>query len=453
MQKPQINLLLTNTRIPKIINLCFWIIFFSCFYGHIHYLQNATAESLSNLDEARFVGVSKSLFDRTGSQKLDWDSSIIPNTSPMVLAKSAIVIDMDTGSILYEKNADEVIPPASMTKIAAMCVVFEEIESGRISLSDYVPLPPEAWAINAPPQSSLMFLGEGHIVTLQEVLLGLNISSGNDAAVAIANYVSGSMDAFIARMNEVAIEAGLEKTRFFDSSGYSAKNTTTAREFAKFARLYVEKYPEALALFHAVPQIAYPQEHNLPSYRIGLDFPIVQKNTNPTLGVIDGVTGLKTGFIDESGYNLSLTVERDAMNMLSVTMGGLGSNSRQGQANRLQDSIEIVDYAYGNFMTAHFDTSVSVTLPVLNGKDNLLFAREAWDTGVTIPTSATSLTRETVLNPFASAPIKTGDTLGYVVYTADGIEIQRVPLLADRNIEKGYSIFPIDYLLSLALTN
>ncbi len=444
---------LTNTRATIFFNLLFWIIFISAFYGYVHYLQTATAPTLSTLDNARFESTSKSLYDRTEPTPLEWDKTLIPTTKPILLAKSNITIDLNTGSILYEKNADEVIPPASMAKIAAMCVVFEEIESGRISLTDKVPLPPEAWAVNAPPQSSLMFLGEDHNVTLQEVLLGLNISSGNDAAVAVATYVSGTMEAFIARMNEVVIEAGLEKTRFFDSSGYSAKNTTTAREFVKFARLYIQKYPEALSLFHTVPEIAYPQEHNLPSYRIGKDFPIVQKNTNPTLGVIEGVTGLKTGFIDESGYNLSLSVERDAMYMLSVTMGGPGSNSRQGQAYRLEDSTEIVDYAFSNFMTAYYENAIQVTLPVLEGKDNLIFAREAWHTGITVPANATSLTRETFLEPFVNAPIKTGDTLGYVRYTTDGNEVQRVPLIADRNIEKGFSLFPIEYLLSIALSN
>ncbi len=448
------NNAIPHIRLPVIFNIIFWTIFFSSFYSYINYLQNAIAEPLSTLDNARFEGISQSLYDRSSSQPLEWDESILPTSAPYIHAKSVIIIDLNTGSILYENNADEVIPPASMTKVAAMYVVFEEIESGRISLSDYVPLPPEAWSINAPPESSLMFLGAGHIVTLQEVLLGLNISSGNDAAVAVASYVSGSMERFIERMNEVVQEAGLTQTRFFDSSGYSAKNTTTAREFAKFARLYVEKYPETLTLFHTVPQIAYPQEHNLPPSRIGLDFPIVQKNTNPTIGVIEGVTGLKTGFIDESGFNLSLTVERDAMSILSVIMGGPGRNSREGQAYRLEDSISIVDYAYSNFQTAGYNTMVQLTLPVLNGTEKLLYAREAWHKGVTVPARAKSLSREVVLEPFATAPIQAGDILGYVEYTADGIQVQKVPLLADRNIEKTWGLqIAVDYMIGIALNN
>ncbi len=452
MQNKNTKIVLSNIHITMIFNLCVWILFFSFFYGYAYYIKTTIAKPLSTLDNARFEGVSQSLFDRSGSHPLDWDESILPTTKPYIHAKSVIIIDLNTGSILYENNADEVIPPASMTKVAAMYVVFEEIESGRISLSDYVPLPPEAWSINAPPESSLMFLGAGHTVTLQEVLLGLNISSGNDAAVAVANYVSGSMEQFIERMNEVVLEAGLTQTRFFDSSGYSAKNTTTAREFAKFARLYVEKYPETLELFHTVPQIAYPQEHNLPPSRIGLDFPIVQKNTNPTIGVIDGVTGLKTGFIDESGFNLSLTVERGNTSILSVIMGGPGRNSREGQAYRLEDSISIVDYAYSHFKTAGYETSLAISIPVLGGKENAVLAREAWHTGVTVPASAQNLSRTVETPAYAESPVRIGDVLGYAVYTADNVEVQKVPLLADRTIEKSISLYPIEYLLGLTLS-
>ncbi len=442
----------SNVQITKLVNLLFWIISISAFYGYVYYLQHTTASPLSTLDNARFDNVSKTLFDRTEAYPLEWNETILPTQEPFVHAKSVIIIDTDSSSILYEKNADEIIPPASMTKVAAMYVVFEEIESGRISLDDIVPLPPEAWSINAPPESSLMFLGEGHIVTLQEVLLGLNISSGNDAAVAVASYVSGSMENFIARMNEVVLEAGLEKTHFVDSSGYSSQNTTTAREFAKFARLYIEKYPETLELFHTVPEIAYPQEHNLPSYRIGLDHPIIQKNTNPTLGVIEGVTGLKTGFIDESGFNLTLTVERDTLSILTVIMGGPGQNSREGQAYRLEDSISIVDYAYTHFSSAGYEHIIAEAIPVLGGKSNLLFAREAWHSDVTVPASAKTLTRTIMLDNFTTAPIAIGDKLGYVEYTADGIEVQRVPLLADRNIEKTWGLqIAVDYMIGIAL--
>ena len=182
---------------------------------------------------------------------------------------AAILIDAETGSILYEKNADRVIPPASMTKLVVMYVVFQEIATGAISLDDIVPLPPESWAVNAPPASSLMFLGEGQTVTLRELLLGLAVASGNDAAVAVAHYVSGSVDSFIERMNLEMKKLGLEKTHFVEPSGYSELNVTTPREFATFARQYILRYPEALRDYHSQLSISYPQEKNLPSWQIG----------------------------------------------------------------------------------------------------------------------------------------------------------------------------------------
>ena len=184
-------------------------------------------------------------------------------------ATSVILMEYETGRVLYEKNADEIIPPASMTKLVVMYVVFQEIATGRISLDDIVPLPPESWAINAPPMSSLMFLGEGQTVTLRELLLGLAVASGNDAAIAVAHYTCGSVESFVERMNSEMEALGLVHTRFVEPSGYSELNLTTPREFAAFAKTYIERYPESLTLFHSQPSISYPQEHNLASWHKG----------------------------------------------------------------------------------------------------------------------------------------------------------------------------------------
>ena len=153
-----------------------------------------------------------------------------------------MLIDTATGDILYEKNADTIIPPASMTKLFAMYVVDQEVSGGRFSYDQIIPIPEEAYACNMPPHSSLMFLGEGHVVTLEELLLGLSICSGNDAAYALAYAVSGSMDAFIDRMNQVAKDLGLTHTHFVEASGYSELNTTTPREMAAFCRIYINEH-------------------------------------------------------------------------------------------------------------------------------------------------------------------------------------------------------------------
>ena len=145
----------------------------------------------------------------------------LPDLGINVGAESAILIDVSNGCVIWEKAADEVIPPASMTKLFAMYVVEQEITAGRLHYDDIIPLPPECWACNMPPHSSLMFLGKGQVVTLEELLLGLSICSGNDAAYALAYAVCGSMEEFVNRMNEVAWQAGLTHTHFVESSGYS----------------------------------------------------------------------------------------------------------------------------------------------------------------------------------------------------------------------------------------
>ena len=271
------------------------------FFLYVDGLKNPSYAEISQEELVAFQQVKNTLYPQYIVSALPYP---VTPANLTVHSGSAILIDAATGSILYEKNADAVIPPASMTKLVVMYVVFQEIATGRISLDDVVPLPPESWAVNAPPQSSLMFLAEGQIVTLRELLLGLAVASGNDAAMAVAHYVSGSVDAFVQRMNREMELLGLEKTRFVEPSGYSELNLTTPREFAAFARVYLSRYPESLENFHSQPSISYPQEHNLAEWHKGegKNQPIFQQSTNKLLGVLPGCDGLKTGFIYESGY-------------------------------------------------------------------------------------------------------------------------------------------------------
>ena len=151
-----------------------------------------------------------------------------------VWAGAAILIDASNGCVLFEKNADEIIPPASIAKLFVMYIVFKDAAEGKISLDDVVPLPERSWAINMPKDASLMFLGQGQVVTLRELLKGLAVASGNDAAIAVADYISGSTKAFVQRMNEECAALGLTHTHFVEPSGYDEHNLTTARELAAF---------------------------------------------------------------------------------------------------------------------------------------------------------------------------------------------------------------------------
>ncbi|HZK19721.1 MAG TPA: D-alanyl-D-alanine carboxypeptidase family protein [Treponemataceae bacterium] len=434
----------TTTIIKKlfIIVVIFMLGFVTVLGTRIFILSNPKANSLSVLDTARLENICSLKFARNSMRPLFWDA---PTKNIEVAAESAIMINLANGDILFEKNADEVIPPASMTKLVVMYVVFEEIAAGKISMNDIVPLPPESWAQNAPPNSSIMFLEDGQTVSLRELLLGLAVCSGNDAAIAVAHYVSGSVEAFVERMNLEMKKLGLEKTNFVEPSGYDEHNLTTAREFTRFARFYVQKYPQALVDFHSVKKITYPKQENLASWHKndGIDRSITQFNTNKALNAIEGVNGLKTGFIYESGYNLSTTAQRNNLQLLTVTLKGKGSNSSEGNRWRIHDASQMLETAFSSLQTSNVSSVEATPIAIAGGKESAFLLHQAWTTPVTIPYDANTdtqpaLSRTISIQPQIKAPIQAGDRIGTVSYTCDSHTIAEIPLVADRTIEKAF---------------
>lgn len=415
------------------------------FFLYVDGLKNPSYAEISQEELVAFQQVKNTLYPQYIVSALPYP---VTPANLTVHSGSAILIDAATGSILYEKNADAVIPPASMTKLVVMYVVFQEIATGRISLDDVVPLPPESWAVNAPPQSSLMFLAKGQIVTLRELLLGLAVASGNDAAMAVAHYVSGSVDAFVQRMNREMELLGLEKTRFVEPSGYSELNLTTPREFAAFARVYLSRYPESLENFHSQPSISYPQEHNLAEWHKGegKNQPIFQQSTNKLLGVLPGCDGLKTGFIYESGYNLSLTAQRGKTRFISITMKGPGTGSVEGNRYRVADGTTLMEWAFSCFAT-HFKQNIKpVSVPVLGGGKNKVSVVPAHTTPLTVPAlfkeqspsmAASAITTQISIPAYVYAPLQTGDVVGKVTYVLGDVVLEEVPLIAVTSVEKG----------------
>ena len=415
------------------------------FFLYVDGLKNPSYAEISQEELVAFQQVKNTLYPQYIVSALPYP---VTPANLTVHSGSAILIDAATGSILYEKNADAVIPPASMTKLVVMYVVFQEIATGRISLDDVVPLPLESWAVNAPPQSSLMFLAEGQIVTLRELLLGLAVASGNDAAMAVAHYVSGSVDAFVQRMNREMELLGLEKTRFVEPSGYSELNLTTPREFAAFARVYLSRYPESLENFHSQPSISYPQEHNLAEWHKGegKNQPIFQQSTNKLLGVLPGCDGLKTGFIYESGYNLSLTAQRGKTRFISITMKGPGTGSVEGNRYRVADGSTLMEWAFSCFAT-HFKQNIKpVSVPVLGGGKNKVSVVPAHTTPLTVPAlfkeqspsmAASAITTQISIPAYVYAPLQTGDVVGKVTYVLGDVVLEEVPLIAVTSVEKG----------------
>ncbi|MBR1637797.1 MAG: D-alanyl-D-alanine carboxypeptidase [Treponema sp.] len=382
----------------------------------------------------------------------------IPEPKLDVYAESAILIDVSNGCLLYEKNADQVIPPASMTKLFALYVVDEEVAAGNLSYDQIIPLPPESWACNMPPHSSLMFLGEGQKVTLEELLLGLSVCSGNDAAYALAYTICGNIEDFVERMNLVASDMGLTHTHFVESSGYSEKNTTTAREMAVFAREYLKRHPDSLERYHGVPSFTYPKEKNLApgDSLLAQDFsqglprhitmPITQKNTNPLLGLLEGCDGLKTGYIDESGYNLSLTAKRGQTRYLSVTMKGPGRNAAEGQAGRVHDGKELMEWAFYSFADYSIEDFVHPYMLKICGasQKSLNLIPSFSEKIVTVPyiygdsmqANLDAVQVKVSLPDYLMGAVEQGEEAGQISVILGDYVLQTIPLIADREVKK-----------------
>ena len=403
------------------------------FWTYRHSLKNAVANEVSQAQIQEFF--KKSLSERAALQKLPY--KLVMTEDLRVNAGACVVLDTSNNCIIYKKNQNALIPPASMLKLVVMYIVFQEVDAGNVSLSDVVPLPPECWHINIPADSSKMFLAEGQTVTLHELLQGLAVCSGNDAAIAVAHYISGSVDAFVERMNYEMKLLGLEETHFVEPSGYSEKNITTPFEFAIFANHYINKYPESLTNYHSLLTFEYPKEENLPKYQQGQGrTPILQYNTNKTLGKIEGVNGLKTGFIYESGYNLSLTAERNGTQFLSITMQGPGVGSTQGNMYRMEDASTILEWAFASFSSVKLDDVKSQSVVVSGGVKNSVALIADIPSTLTVPHIQENLDLTvTIEKPeVLRAPVKEGRTYGKVIYSLGDKVLQEIPLVASETV-------------------
>jgi len=352
-------------------------------------------------------------------------------------AKSAILIDYDSGQVLFEQNADLPIAPASLTKLMTLHIAFERIESGDISKDDLVNIRKEAWAATM-PGSSVMFLEPGQIVTVEEIMKGIAIASGNDASIALAQHIAGSVDAFVDLMNQEAKELGFTTFHFEDPAGLDPRNQITAREFAQFARLYIQEHPEALTELHSVKSFTYPQEHNIPEDKKGTTESITQPNRNNLLGVVEGVDGLKTGFIEESGYNFAVTAKRGDMRLIGVILGVPGANEEEGSAKRAEEGTELLEWGFKNFVSVTPEMPEIKPVRVWKGRAGQVELVPSAPVHLTVPRGTQDKLQATVTQETSViAPVTQGQKLGELVFTADGQEVARFDLLAANDVGLG----------------
>jgi len=363
------------------------------------------------------------------------------NQAPALATQSVVVMDATTGTIVFEKNPDDEIPPASLTKLMTMHLAFREIAAGRASPEEIIVPPRESWAVNQLPRSSVMGLANGQRLSLAELFLGMAVFSGNDAATACALCFAPSVDAFVEMMNREARSLGLPHTRFVDASGYSEENMTTARELTEFCRIYLDAHPESLANYHSVREFAYPRAENYP----GLDLsgnPVrapttrLHSNNNNLLGRVEGVDGLKTGYIPESGYNIAITAERDGTRFIAVLLGA--PSEWGGDRLRDEDGRKIVEWAFANYRTVKLDIGAMEAVRVWKGKENYASLVPA------SPLKFTALAERgeeiswhvTIRGPII-APLPAGSPVGdLVIYDSLG-ELRSIPLVTVGDMERG----------------
>jgi serine-type D-Ala-D-Ala carboxypeptidase (penicillin-binding protein 5/6) len=350
-------------------------------------------------------------------------------------ARAAILVDAATGRVLYEHNADQPFVPASLAKLMSLHIIYQELEDGTIKRSDVVSLSRNAWADHQVPGSSLMNLGPGQIVTVEELMKGMAVASGNDAAVALAEYVAGSAAAFVARMNDEARFMGYTTLHFTDPAGVRTDNSVTAREFADFCRRYVALHPEALSELHSVREFDYPLAQNLP---LGVNGPATKKQFNGNYLVGDwlGVDGLKTGHLDDRNFTAAITARRGGTRLIAVLLGVPGRGLKDGSRARAEDGVKLLTYGFRSWSTITLDPPPLPPVRVWKGAAGSVPVQPQGPVQVTArPDETAALTYSVLLETPVSAPVLRGRKLGDIVYSAGSVEIARVPLVAGADVD------------------
>lgn len=372
---------------------------------------------------------------------------------PQIDAESYILIHAKTGTILAEHNADKQIPPASLTKLVTIYTMLQNPEFKNEEKA--VTPPKEAWAGFLPRGAAWMGLGENQTLSIEELIRGMAVCSGNDAALAAAILTEGSLKKFTLKMNEAVKKMDLKSTRFEDASGLSEKNQTTAKDFALFSLHYLKRYPENLKKFHSVNEISYPQKHNIliKKNSSGLkQLQITKPATNTLLQKIEGCDGLKTGFIYESGFNISLTAQKNGERFIAVILGGHWKNLKEGVSTREQNSIKLMNFAFDNFASLDIreHNKIEKTVKVLGSNlsvktssiipvpANLDFSQ---DYITVFKNDERHIERVINLPETIKAPLAAGRQIGSMEYRIKDSELvlKNIPLICPIDIKEGSS--------------
>jgi D-alanyl-D-alanine carboxypeptidase (penicillin-binding protein 5/6) len=357
-------------------------------------------------------------------------ASAVPAAAPTfdTPAKYAYLIDLSSGAVLYAKNADAHMPPASMAKMMTTEVAFELIDRGQLQLNKMCTVRPETWQKwHGPAAGSTMFLSPGEQVSVENLLKGIVTLSGNDATVVLAECIAGTEQAFVGQMNALAKTLGVTNSHFCNPVGWPDKGCTqvTARDLATIARSTIERHPKLYKAFYGLPSFTWGKT-------MGAGQDITQANRNPILGHVAGADGLKTGHTEEAGYGFTGSADQNGRRLIEVLAGMDSWNQR------VQESTRLIQWGFNAWAAKPlFKQGARVgTAQVQLGSDSEVPLVAPRDLAVTVPaglaSGATSL-KIRYRGPLV-APIAKGQEVAKLVITTGDTPPQVVPLVAGEEV-------------------
>ena len=336
-----------------------------------------------------------------------------------VPAPSAILMDAATGTVLYEKNADEKLPPASVTKIMTLLLVMEALDSGRIGWHDMVTASEAA----AAKGGSQVYLEVGEQMSMDEMLKSVVVSSANDCATALAEHVAGSEAAFVEKMNARAAELGMENTHFVNCTGLddgenASEHLTTARDIAIMSR--------ELLTHEEIKKYTTIWMDTVRNGQFGLS------NTNKLVRFYEGTTGLKTGYTSTAGHCLSASAERDGMELIAVVL------HCESSTDRFRSAKALLDYGFANYALA--DTQPEEPLQpvrVILGEESTLTPVLQQTAPILVEKGELAgITKTVTLCQEVEAPVEAGQQLGTLTLSTSTRTLAEIPIIAPQSVEK-----------------
>lgn len=337
-----------------------------------------------------------------------------------IKCKSAILMDFNTGEILYENNPHEKLPPASITKIMLLLITMESIEKGILKLTDEVIVTANASGMGG----SQVYLEEGEIQSVENLLKAICLRSANDASVALAEHISGNEEIFVSKMNERAAQLNMKNTSFKNVTGLpSLDHYTTAYDISLMTRELL-KHPKIHEWL--TPWMA--------EINVGKNKDIIQSlvNTNRMVKEYEGANGVKTGSTNEAGFCLSASAKRGNLQLISVIMGCENSKIR------FEETKKMLDYGFANYdsITIGKKGDIFGKIKVDKGKKNEIVVKLNKDAYILLPKgSQSNLEKEIVLPDSIAAPVKEGDKIGELIISIDNKIVDKIDLVSNETIQ------------------